>query len=110
MLNYLATFIISLVTAGTVMVAFNTGIPEIGIKKKNLFMALGVAVGVTLADVVIDLYHPPYERIVRACIVGGSIGAVLLVFERFIGRVEASSTDGAGNKPNEPNPEDDSSS
>ena len=47
-------------------------------------MALGVAVGATLGEIVTDLWHPPYERLVRACIVGASMGLVPFLFTRRI--------------------------
>ena len=82
MFQYLTTFIVSLVSAGAVMLIANSGISDVIRKRHHLLMALGVAVGATLGEIVTDLWHPPYERLIRACIFGASVGLVPFLFTR----------------------------
>jgi hypothetical protein len=74
--RYLTTFIISLISTGAVMLILNRGNSDILRKRHDFLVALGMAVGLTLGEIVTDLWHPPYEILVRACIVAAS--AVLI--------------------------------
>ena len=76
--RYLTTFIISLVSIGAVMLILNRGTSDLIRKRQDLLVALGMAVGLTLGEIVTDLSHPPYEALVRGCIVAAS--AVLVPF------------------------------
>ena len=76
--QYLTNFIVSLISTGAVMLILNRGTSDVIRKRHDLLVALGLAVGLTLGEIVTDLWHPPYEALVRGCIVAAS--AVLVPF------------------------------
>lgn len=76
--QYLTNFIVSLATTGAVMLILNRGTSDVIRKRHDLLVALGLAVGLTLGEIVTDLWHPPYEPLVRGCIVAAS--ALLVSF------------------------------
>jgi len=76
--QYLTNFIVSLISTGAVMLILNRGTLDVTRKRHDLLVALGLAVGLTLGEIVTDLWHPPYEALVRGCIVAAS--AVLVPF------------------------------
>ena len=79
MTGYLITFLVTLASAGAVMAAMNRGTSDRVLKRERWWLALGVGLGVTLADIVTDTFHPPYDRIVHALIVGAAIGITALL-------------------------------
>jgi len=93
--HYFTTFIISLVSTGAVMLILNRGNSDILRKRHDLLVALGMAVGLTLGEIVTDLWHPPYEAIVRGCIVAASAVLVPLPLTRRLRARETPATQDA---------------
>jgi hypothetical protein len=94
--HYLTAFIISLISTGAVMLILNRGNSDILRKRHDLLVALGMAVGLTLGEIVTDLWHPPYEILVRACIVAASTVLVPFPLTR---RIRAHETPATHNAP-----------
>jgi hypothetical protein len=93
--RYLTTFIISLISTGAVMLILNRGTSDALRKRHDLLVALGMAVGLTLGEIVTDLWHPPYEILVRACIVAASTVLVPFPLTRRIRAHETPATQDA---------------
>ena len=93
--RYLTTFIISLISTGAVMLILNRGNSDILRKRHDLLVALGMAVGLTLGEIVTDLWHPPYEILVRACIVAASAVLIPLPLTRRLRVHETQATHNA---------------
>jgi len=82
MLKYLTHFATLLVIAGAMAWILNRFISDVVRKRQNILIALGAAVGATLAKVITDLWHTNYDQLIKACVIGVSIGVMLSVFNR----------------------------
>ncbi len=102
MLEHLSTFVITLVSAGAVVLVMNTRISDATQKRHHLFVALGIAVGVTVGDLIADFWHLPHERVIRACVAGAGVALIPLVFRRRILKVETHARDAFGDPPADP--------
>ena len=83
MTGYLITFLVTLAAGGAVMAAMNRSTSDRIFKRRGWRLAFAASLGITLADIVTDIFHPPYGRIVRALIVGAAICITTLLMERF---------------------------
>ena len=83
MTRYLISFLVTLAAAGAFVAAVTCNISDAARKRRGWWLALGASLGVTLADMVTEFYRPSHGRIVRALIVGATIGITTLLMEHF---------------------------
>jgi len=82
MAQYLTTFLVSLASAGAVMLVVSLAMTDSGKRRKCWRLALGV----TLADVVTGVFHPFHDRLVRALTCGLCVGFVPLLMDKIFAR------------------------
>lgn len=83
-MKYAFLFAVLLATSVALTAAANRGTTDVAQKQRNWSRAVAIALGMTLDDVVVDVFHPPYEIAVRMAVLGITIMVVLFIMERIL--------------------------
>lgn len=83
MLHYFVAFFVTLAVAGALMASVNCATPSEARRRRNWLVALGIAVGTTMAEVVTDCFPSSFDYLVRPLVVGIGVALVPPVIENI---------------------------
>ena len=85
-MKYVLLFAVLLATTMTLTAAANRGTKDVAQKQTNWRTAVAIALGMTMEDVVVDVFHPPYEIAVRIAVLGITMVVVMFITKRIFAR------------------------